>query len=358
MGRVTGKVLLVGSVPYDTSEEVFRVCGETIGDVATSIPDGEQGYRIQWINMLAACIYSDTPWLETVTRPKTAEGEEGWDPTGYDDHWMFTVKKGATPYRLKHLGYVSDAKNSYAAFRALREQGVIPQGVRFQISMPATESATRWFTTNADDYAVLYDAYDEAMSRELAAIFKEIPANDLLIQWDICMATLSIESNDQRRGLSQWKAPGDPFDRYLHALKSLSTKVVDEVQMGLHLCYGDLHHKHLVEPKDLSVCVRMGNAAVKEISRKIDFVHAPVPRNRHDDAYFEPLKDLNIGDARLFLGLMHYTDGIDGCMKRVRAAQKYTSSFGVSTECGLGRRPPETIPELLQMHRTVAGAVD
>ncbi|MGE0520309.1 MAG: hypothetical protein AB7P78_15060, partial [Candidatus Binatia bacterium] len=267
MPRVHGKVLLVGSVPLDTPEEVFRLCGDTVGDLVTSLPDGEQGYRRQWINMLAARIYSDTPWLESYTRPKTAEGEEGWDPTGYDDHWMFTVRPGAPRYRLKHLGYLDDAKRSYASFCALRDEGVIPEGVRFQISLPATESATRWFTTSAQDYAILYDAYEEAMDRELAAIFTAIPADDLVIQWDICMETLSIESNDQRAGLSQWKAPGEPFDRYVRALRSLSAKVIPDVPMGLHLCYGDLHHKHLVEPKDLSVCVRMANAAFDKARR-------------------------------------------------------------------------------------------
>jgi len=31
--------------------------------------------------------------------------------------------------------------------------------------------------------------------------------------------------------------------------------------------------------------------------------------------------------------------------------------FGVATECGLGRRPPETIPDLLRIHSEVAAPV-
>jgi hypothetical protein len=347
-------VLLVGSVPLDSPEAVFRLVGETVGGLVSGVPDGEPGYRQQWINMLAACIYSQTPWLETDTRPRGTPAGEDWHPTEYDDHWMFKVKKGAGPYRLEQLGYADDAKRSYATLRSLRGAGVIPPGVRFQVSLPATESATRWFTTSAEDYAILYDAYDEAMTRELAAICQGIPADDLLIQWDICMETLSIESNDQRRGLTSWKTPGEPFERYRRAIASLSRKVPEAVPMGLHLCYGDLYHKHLVEPKDLGVCVRMANAAAREAGRPIDFVHVPVPRDRHDDAYFAPLKDLDVGDGRLFLGLVHTTGGVDGCLRRAQTARAHAADFGIATECGLGRRRPETIADLMRLHRTVA----
>jgi hypothetical protein len=30
--------------------------------------------------------------------------------------------------------------------------------------------------------------------------------------------------------------------------------------------------------------------------------------------------------------------------------------FGIATECGFGRRPPETVPELLALHRAVLSA--
>jgi hypothetical protein len=84
----------------------------------------------------------------------------------------------------------------------------------------------------------------------------------------------------------------------------------------------------------------------------------PVPRNRDDEAYFAPLKALDVGHAKLYLGLIHHTEGITGCLRRVATARKYVSSFGVATECGLSRRPPETIPELLRIHREVVAALE
>jgi hypothetical protein len=101
----------------------------------------------------------------------------------------------------------------------------------------------------------------------------------------------------------------------------------------------------------------MANAAHKEVSRPVDYYHMPVPRNRTDDAYFAPLKDLDISQAKLYLGLIHRTDGIAGCLRRVTAARNYVSGFGIATECGLSRRPPETIPELLRIHREVTAAL-
>lgn len=56
MSRVSGKAHLVGSVPFDTAEDVFRVCAEGVGDLVTCLPDGEVRFRIEWINFLAALL--------------------------------------------------------------------------------------------------------------------------------------------------------------------------------------------------------------------------------------------------------------------------------------------------------------
>ena len=51
---------------------------------------------------------------------------------------------------------------------------------------------------------------------------------------------------------------------------------------------------------------------------------------------------------------MHYTDGLAGTRKRMAAAEKFVGEFSIATECGFGRRPPETIPELLRIHAAAA----
>ncbi|MBA2680567.1 MAG: hypothetical protein H0U76_19495 [Ktedonobacteraceae bacterium] len=83
----------------------------------------------------------------------------------------------------------------------------------------------------------------------------------------------------------------------------------------------------------------------------------PVPRNRADEAYFAPLRDLHLHpETKLYLGLVHNSDGVEGAQKRIAAAQQVVSDFGVATECGMGRRPEETIPDLIRLHSSVVAS--
>ena len=69
-----------------------------------------------------------------------------------------------------------------------------------------------------------------------------------------------------------------------------------------------------------------------------------------------PLRDLRLHpETELYLGLVHATDGAEGTRRRIATAQRVVAEFGVATECGMGRRPPETIPALLRTHAEVAG---
>jgi hypothetical protein len=58
--------------------------------------------------------------------------------------------------------------------------------------------------------------------------------------------------------------------------------------------------------------------------------------------------------TRLYLGIVHYSDGVAGARARIATAERVVRDFGIATECGLGRRPPETLPQLLQIHAEVA----
>jgi hypothetical protein len=111
----------------------------------------------------------------------------------------------------------------------------------------------------------------------------------------------------------------------------------------------------VVEPTDMGDMVEFANRLARNIKRPINLIHMPVPRNRADDAYFAPLKQLMLRpETELCLGLVHYTDGVDGTKQRLATAKKYAEKFSLATECGFGRRDPSTIPELLRIHAEVA----
>ena len=125
--------------------------------------------------------------------------------------------------------------------------------------------------------------------------------------------------------------------------------------MGMHLCYGDLEHSHLIEPEDLDISVQMANLAVKRAGRRFDYIQMAVPRNRDDDDYFKPLENLDIGDTKLFIGLVHFTDGKAGALKRLKAFRRhYQGDYGIATECGWGRRKPDTIRPLIELHKEIS----
>jgi methionine synthase II (cobalamin-independent) len=142
-------------------------------------------------------------------------------------------------------------------------------------------------------------------------------------------------------------------------LVRLGSHVPSDVQLGYHLCYGDAGHKHFKEPEDTSKLGAVANAVSAGLARSIQWIHMPVPRNRTDDAYFAPLSELELHpETELYLGLIHIHDGEVGARARIAAARRATGRFGVATECGMGRRPPETIPELLRIHSAVADPFD
>ena len=129
------------------------------------------------------------------------------------------------------------------------------------------------------------------------------------------------------------------------------------VQRGFHLCYGDYKHRHFVAPRDLSLLVRLINDVAARVS--VDFVHMPVDReNGRENAYFAPLRDLEIGDAQLALGVIDYENDSGRIDQLIAAASSAGKPFAVATECGmarLGERGEKvTLVDLLQQHRRVS----
>ena len=103
--------------------------------------------------------------------------------------------------------------------------------------------------------------------------------------------------------------------------------------------------------------VKVANALVANSKRRIDYIHMPVPQDRIDREYFEPLQQLQIGQTELILGLVHYND-LEGTRTRISTAAEFVRSFAVSTECGMGRTPPEQLGNIFSIHAAVSDPVD
>ncbi len=360
MSKAQRPVLLVGGIPGETAEEVFRTCAPELGNLAIGLPDGEIGPRRLWALYVWHWVFENHPQLEIIRQPKGVEGLPDWIPDGYGDLMKFKVKDGLDEIQINELGYAGFAKESYTTFCKLRDEGVIPQGVRFQVCIPFPEDIARLCTSFERDFHIISAAYQNVVKREVADIVAAIPAQDLMFQWDINWEVIAVETDDGGKDEPlAFPLDGKPYDRYAGYLKNLSAVIPDEVPLGLHLCYGDYQHQHYLQPKDLGICVKMANLGVEATGRPVSFVHMPVPRDRNDDAYFAPLKDLTIGDATLYIGLVHYTDGVEGTKQRIETFRRhYTGPAGVSTECGMGRRPADhELTRLLQIHSAVVDSL-
>ncbi len=343
MSRIQGDVLLVGSVPRESAAEVFKTCSAILGDHLQALPDGEVGVRKSWIQCQAIGVFDKHPAIETVRRPRSAGGFA----TDYSENWIFRLKPGVQSLKFGDLGYARWAVESYKVFRELRRRNTIPDAMRFQVSLPTPLAGCATYFDRPADRELVYRAYEPAMMREASEICRQIPAQDLAIQWNVCIEVLEIASGRTFLDGDPWTRGGAQFERIAQAIPA-------PAMLGYHLCYGDLGHHHMVEPDDLALCVRMANLAISRSPHRVDWIHMPVPIGRRDDAYFAPLKDFRIDQTRIYLGLVHYHDGVEGALARANVARRYLQHFGIATECGLGRRSSETLTDLLTIHRDAA----
>ena len=327
---------LVGSVPLFDNEAVFREVSARLGNHLRRVPDGETGIRTNWIQW-------QFPLVMQVHEFELADEAAG--PFGP----RLQLRSGARgeDVEFPELGYRESAVESYAVFSRLKDEGVIGEGVRFQVCLP-TPLAVVFVRFIPRDQEAIEQAYERKMLEELAGLLDAIPAAELAIQWDTAVEFAVLEGTLE-------SSLTDPLRDILERLVRLGKHVPDGVEMGYHLCYGDAQHRHFVEPTDTSKLVSIANGVSEGVGRPVNWLHVPVPRDRNDEAYFAALRDLRLRpETEFYLGLVHMTDGVEGTRSRIAAAQTVVTDFGVATECGFGRRPAETIPDLLQIHTRVS----
>lgn len=328
-GRPKREVLLVGSVPLGSAEEVFRTCAHALGGQVRRLPDGETGPRTNWIAWQRSLL-GGNPALRQLP-------SAGPFPVFVLD----PAHRG--PVAFGALGYAKAALESYAVFKRLRGEGRIPAGLRFQVSLPTPLAVVAQYI-EASAQAAVEQPYADRLLAEAREIAAEIPHAELAVQWDVAVEFAVLEGI--RRVHFQ-----PVYEGVVERLRALRAAIPPDVEMGFHLCYGDSGGKHFKEPADTSLLVKIANAISEGSPRPIQWIHMPVPKERDDSAYYAPLRNLKLRpETRLFLGLVHPGDGIEGTRRRMAMAERFVKDFGIATECGFGRRPPETVPELLRVH--------
>lgn len=334
---------LVGTVPLASTEAVFDALAGTIAPDMRRIPDGETGPRSYWVSSQARVLHED---------PNFEPAGHDWAPgkaMPLDGPPQYRPRAGVDPATLAigSFGYGDFARDSYAAFKAAQRAGKLPADARFQVGLPTPlgfYSAIVAFDSQAD----LAEAFARRMAQELEDVLAVVPHDELAIQWD---SPLEIYIWEGIRPTHHQ----NPRAWVLQELIRLADLAPEPVELGFHLCYGDYRGKHGVEPADTANMVTIANAVIDGARRPVNWFHMPVPRDRDDDAFYAPLAGLRLQPGgELYLGLIHDSDGEEGTRRRMATADRHWSGYGISAVCGLGRRDPATIPDLLALHRCCA----
>jgi hypothetical protein len=306
---------------------VFETFGAPLGRFLSAMPDGEVGPRSHWISRIHYQVFAGHPEFDILAHPSPDNGVERLNPHDNSDRWQFKVRDGVERVRFGdpgwRLGFARDAVNSYFVFRTLKEKGVLPRHLRFQVSMPMVNSAVppRVFPVEGD------------------------PADELAIQWDC-----ATEVQDAYGAIPQLPRQG-MIERNVAQVRNLSPGIPEDVALGYHLCFGTLGGWPRFQPETLSETVSLANAFLAASGRRVDWIHIPL-LDTEDEAFFAPLKDLNPRGARVYLGAIH---NMAGFQQRVALARKYLPEFGLAAYCGFGRSPVSDLPGILVEHVKAAG---
>jgi hypothetical protein len=334
-------VHFVGSIPLPDTETVFRTLSDAAGPHLRRLPDGETGIRKTWIRFLQA-VLADNPAIQVAADVAPFKFTQ-WDGKVLREIPRLRVKPGAKPDPATfETGYAEMAIASWAIFERLQKTGIIPDKVRFQVSLP-TPIAPIYNNMVPSDRPLLLPALTQHFIGEVGKIAAAIPHHRLALQWDVCQEVLAWEGYYE-------KGPVDFRRETIETLTRIGEAVPTAIELGYHLCYGSPADEHLVQPKDAGIMVEMTNAVSQGVKRPIQYFHMPVPKDRADDAYFAPLEKLRLHpETQLYLGLVHHNDA-QGDRDRLAAARRHARVDGVATECGMARGDPARLAGLLAAH--------
>ncbi|KAI6824659.1 hypothetical protein KC340_g11091 [Hortaea werneckii] len=345
---------LVGSVPLPSTEDVLRQCTAGMPNRLKRIPDGETGAR-NMFTMFQASVFSPVPEMSTLFQMNSKIPARDYTAADVDEGIRKLQAAGPV-----ETGYDTAAIESYAVFQKMKAEGVVHGTTKFQACIPTVASVLAPFVQAAFQ-AKVEPIYEEALFRAIRRIQDAIPHDELAIQIDLAADTAYWEGYEL---FQPWFGEGD--------LEKIRTYCVDyvvrmigqvdgDVEVGLHNCYGDMDHRHFMEPTSLAALVERSRRIYEQTPHPISFIHFPVPKSAADNlqSFLAPLKDLiptfKEHNTELYLGVVH-ENNLDLTRKMVAAAGEVLGDFpfGVATECGWGRTAAGEIESILSISAEVS----
>ena len=138
---------------------------------------------------------------------------------------------------MADLGYATEYARSYATFRGCATRAW-SRRVRFQVEYPTPVAVGALVHPDGRDRFVR--SYGRALTADLDRLLGQIPHGDVAVQWDAAVETVLVDQQP------------DTLTELAGRLAALLDHVPDDVLAGLHLCYGDAGHVHMMEPESLA----------------------------------------------------------------------------------------------------------
>ena len=342
-----------GSVNLVDAGSVMREIVSRVPAGLRRIPDGETGDRGNWI-FFQMQKFQQSPLLVAVRPLDAVEGD-------YEELPQLRLADGVDPAEMRwpDLGYAEAYLGSYETFAALRDEGMIPAGVRFQVEYPTPLASIGGYIVPEQQQALL-GSYEQAMFADLDRLLAAVPHDDVAVQWDVAVEFGVLEESFVPGG-------AQAFDAIIAGLVRCVDIVPADVPVGLHLCYGDYGHQHFKQPESLALQVRVLNAVLAAARRTVSFVSFTVPQYQREESYFAPLAGLAADpDTELNFALVPYhpadqapgttADQVRLIDAALAASPGGSRAWGICTECGMGRAGRDEIPGLLDLHREIVVA--
>ena len=333
---------LVGSIPLPSATDVFEQVGGAVGPYLARLPDGETGERKGWIAFQRAML-ENHPAVIVNPAGRTVPVRDLEGKISRENALLvLNPDVPLAEINFRPLGYSQAAIDSWEIFQQKQQAGIFPADVRFQVSLP-TPFATGLLYFHPDAHESYIGLMKDALLQEVAEICAAIPHDHLAIQWDCCQEILLLEGYFP----ADWNYDAA---RMAPTVAALGDALPDDVELGIHFCYGSPVDSPLVEQHDMGVAVDFCNQIAANLTHSLDFAHMPVSVPDADADFFRPLQALTVSaETQIYLGILH-PKVPGGDMARIQKAQRFLPSFGVATECGWGRKSATTVDELLQVH--------
>lgn len=227
-------VHLVGSIPLRNTSEVFHTISKALPHHLRRVPDGETGERWYFARWQAPKIGEWPLVLNPLIRGflKLSDPEP---PTYTESEKLETLRDMEEKLQV---GYDIAALESWEVFRKLKAEGVIGRNVRFLVALPSPVTITALYVRRG--FQVEFEGvYGRVLLKALERIQEGIPPEELSVQWDCPFEFGMIDGAEfPGRDTEKWWEES-MSEGVVRRLVRVRESVKEDVELGVHLCYGE-----------------------------------------------------------------------------------------------------------------------